>query len=73
MLKAYRVWGRIRDDDPGPYVRKILVNKATSEGLEAGRMAIVEDGEAGRHVIVKTDAVALIREADAEAVRFANA
>lgn len=26
LLKAYRAWGRIRDDDPGPYVRKILVN-----------------------------------------------
>ena len=26
LLKAYRSWGRIRDDDPGPYVRKILVN-----------------------------------------------
>ena len=26
MLKAYRAWGRIRNDDPGPYVRKILVN-----------------------------------------------
>jgi RNA polymerase sigma factor (sigma-70 family) len=26
LLKAYRAWGRIRNDDPGPYVRKILVN-----------------------------------------------
>lgn len=26
LLKAYRAWGRIRDDDPRPYVRKILVN-----------------------------------------------
>ena len=26
LLKAYRAWGRIRDADPGPYVRKILVN-----------------------------------------------
>lgn len=26
LLKAYRAWGRIRDEDPGPYVRKILVN-----------------------------------------------
>ena len=53
-------------------VRKIFVNKVTSEGLEAGRLAIVEDGEAGRHVIVASAAVAAIREVDADAVRFAN-
>jgi RNA polymerase sigma-70 factor (sigma-E family) len=26
LLKAYRSWSRIRNEDPGPYVRKILVN-----------------------------------------------
>jgi RNA polymerase sigma-70 factor (sigma-E family) len=26
LLNAYRKWGRIRNEDPGPYVRKILVN-----------------------------------------------
>src|SRR5687767_74124 len=26
LLKAYRAWNRIRNDDPGPYVRKILIN-----------------------------------------------
>jgi uncharacterized protein YaiL (DUF2058 family) len=53
-------------------VRKIYVNQVTSEGLEAGRLAIVEHGEIGRHVIVGAGALSSIREADAEAVRFAN-
>lgn len=26
LLRAYRSWGRIRGEDPGPYVRRILVN-----------------------------------------------
>lgn len=84
VLKIYQAIeaNRVREDTKGeiPFhftlrdgrVRKIFVNKPTSESLEAGKMAIVEDGEVGRHVIVASSAVALIREADAEAVRFAN-
>ena len=26
LLRAYRAWGRIRSDDPGPYVRSALAN-----------------------------------------------
>jgi RNA polymerase sigma-70 factor (sigma-E family) len=26
LIKTYRAWGRIRGDDPGPYVRQALVN-----------------------------------------------
>jgi RNA polymerase sigma-70 factor (sigma-E family) len=26
LLRAYRAWARIREEDPGPYVRKTLVN-----------------------------------------------
>jgi RNA polymerase sigma-70 factor (sigma-E family) len=26
LLRAYRAWGRIRNEDPGPYVRRTLVN-----------------------------------------------
>ena len=26
LLKAFKSWGRIRSDDPGPYVRQALVN-----------------------------------------------
>ena len=26
LIKTYRAWGRIRGDDPAPYVRKALVN-----------------------------------------------
>ncbi len=31
LLRAYRAWGRIRDEDPGPYVRRILVNLVRNE------------------------------------------
>lgn len=55
------------------HVRKIFVNQMTSEGLEEGKLAIVEDGEASRHVIVDAKAVPAIREIDGDAVRFANA
>ncbi|MCK6552845.1 DUF2058 family protein, partial [Myxococcota bacterium] len=51
-------------------VRKMFVKKAIAEGLEAGKLAIVESGEIDRHVIVAIEAVALINEVDAEAVRF---
>jgi DNA-directed RNA polymerase specialized sigma24 family protein len=30
LVKAYRRWRRITADDPYPYVRRILVNDATS-------------------------------------------
>lgn len=26
LLRAYRAWGRIRGEDPGPYVRQALIN-----------------------------------------------
>jgi RNA polymerase sigma-70 factor (sigma-E family) len=26
LLKAYKAWGRIRGEDPGPYVRQALIN-----------------------------------------------
>jgi RNA polymerase sigma-70 factor (sigma-E family) len=31
LLKAYRAWNRIKDGDPGPYVRRILVNLCRNE------------------------------------------
>lgn len=30
FVRTYRHWGRIRDDDPGPYARRILVNLVRS-------------------------------------------
>lgn len=30
LVRAYRHWGRIRNEDPGPYTRRILVNLVCS-------------------------------------------
>ena len=30
LVQAYRHWGRIRNEDPGPYTRRILVNLVRS-------------------------------------------
>ncbi len=54
-------------------VRKFFVSDEVYEGLEAGKLAIVENGAVDQHVIVSAEAVALIRGADPEAVRFHNA
>lgn len=35
LLKAYRAWPRIRNEDPGPYVRKILVNLVRNQHRRA--------------------------------------
>ena len=53
-------------------VRKVFVTHEISRGLEAGRLAIVENGETDKHIIVTSDAVSPIRAADPEAVRFFN-
>ena len=31
LLKAYRAWNRIKGSDPGPYVRRVLVNLCRNE------------------------------------------
>lgn len=54
-------------------VRKIFVKPSVSQGLEGGALAIVENGELDRHVIVAGDAVPIIREVDGDAIRFYNA
>ncbi len=51
-------------------VRKIFVKKSVFDGLEAGTLAIVENGEAEKHQIVAAEAVPIIRDVDQEAVRF---
>jgi uncharacterized protein YaiL (DUF2058 family) len=51
-------------------VRKIFVKKSVFEGLEAGTLAIVENGEEERHQIVAAAAVAIICDVDPDAVRF---
>ncbi len=53
-------------------VRKLFVTHEISRGLEAGRLAIVENGAADQHIIVTAEAVSPIRAADPEAVRFFN-
>ena|SRR5687767_12071748 len=53
-------------------VRKMFVRPAIAEGLEEGRLAIVERGDPEQHIIVAAAAVPLIRDVDPEAVRFFN-
>ena len=53
-------------------VRKVFVTHEISRGLEAGRLAIVENGATDQHIIVTVEAVSPIRAADPEAVRFFN-
>lgn len=54
-------------------IRKMFINKPTSEALEGGKLAIVENGQIDEHIIVDSAAIPAIRTADAEAVRFHNA
>jgi uncharacterized protein YaiL (DUF2058 family) len=73
---------RLREDAKGEmpfhftlrdgHVRKIMLTEQVVRALEKGELAIVESGEKDRHVIVRAEAVPIIREADADAVRFAN-
>lgn len=53
-------------------VRKMYVSKEISGGLQSGRLAIVENGEPDKHIIVGCDAVAPIAEIDPGMVRFFN-
>ena len=53
-------------------VRKMYVSKEISGGLQSGRLAIVENGEPEKHIIVNCDAVAPIAEIDPGMVRFFN-
>ncbi len=53
-------------------VRKMFVSKEISGGLQSGRLAIVENGEPEKHIIVGCDAVAPIAEIDPGMIRFFN-
>ncbi|MCA9555006.1 MAG: DUF2058 family protein [Myxococcales bacterium] len=53
-------------------VRKMFVSKEISGGLQSGRLAIVENGEPEKHIIVGCDAVSPIAEIDPGMVRFFN-
>ncbi len=53
-------------------VRKMFVSKEISGGLQSGRLAIVENGEPEKHIIVGCDAVAPIKEIDPGMIRFFN-
>ena len=53
-------------------VRKMFVSKEISGGLQSGRLAIVENGEPEKHIIVNCDAVAKIAEIDDGMIRFFN-
>lgn len=53
-------------------VRKMFVSKEISGGLQSGRLAIVENGEPEKHIIVGCDAVNPIKEIDPGMIRFFN-
>ena len=78
-IETYRLREDTRGDVPFHFtmrdgrVRRLYVSKQVSGGLESGRLAIVENVESHRHIIVSAEAVGYIKEADASAVRFHNA
>lgn len=54
MVRLYRHWGRIRNDDPGPYARRILVNLIRTRHrrrvLERRHLQLVRDeGKSDTH------------------------
>lgn len=78
-VEEHRVRGNTRGDVEFYFslrdgrVRKLFVSPQISGGLASGRLAIVENGAPDTHIIVSSEAVAAIRAADANAVRFFNA
>lgn len=78
-VEIHRVRGNTRGDVEFYFplrdgrVRKLFVSQQISGGLASGRLAIVENGAPDSHIIVSCEAVAQIRNADADAVRFFNA
>jgi uncharacterized protein YaiL (DUF2058 family) len=53
-------------------IRKMFVSKEMQAGLEKGALAIVENGEVERHIIVSAEALPAITVVDRDAVRFHN-
>ncbi|MBX2810807.1 MAG: DUF2058 domain-containing protein [Myxococcales bacterium] len=51
-------------------IRKLFVNVKTAAKLGAGELAIVENGGAKDHIIVRKDAVDPIKAVDPDAIRF---
>lgn len=53
MVRLYRHWGRVRNEDPGPYVRRIVVNLVRSRHrrriLERRHEAAMVSGDAPSH------------------------
>lgn len=47
LVRLYKHWGRVHNDDPGPYVRRILVNLVRSKHrrkvLEKKHLQVVRD------------------------------
>ena len=77
-IELHRVKEPTRGDHPFHFslrdgrVRKMFITSATQKRLEAGELAIVENGSADEHTIVKAKAIPAVTSADPEAVRFHN-
>jgi uncharacterized protein YaiL (DUF2058 family) len=77
-IEEHRIRGDVRGteefnfEDRKNVVRKMFVTKEIAHGLTAGRMAIVENGDQKRHVIVGSNAISKIRSVDPLMIRFFN-
>ena len=77
-IEQHRVRGDTRGEQEFHFelrdgrVRKLFLTRDVSHGLAAGRLAVVEWGEADRHIVVEREAVPKIRAVDGEAIRFFN-
>jgi uncharacterized protein YaiL (DUF2058 family) len=77
-IEAHRLREDTLGDEPFCFtlrdgrIRKLFVSPATVARLEAGALAIVENGADDHHLLVHAAAVEPIRAIDPEAVRFHN-
>ncbi len=77
-IESHRVRGETRGEIAFNFtlrdgrIRKMFVSKEMQAGLERGDLAIVENGEVERHIIVSSEALGSIADIDRDAVRFHN-
>ncbi len=58
LVRVYRHWGRIQNDDPGPYARRIVVNLVRSEH----RRTLLQRRHERRDVAAQPDATIRVDE-----------
>lgn len=55
LERAYRNWGRLRSEDPGPYVHRILVNLVINRARRAKLLSFVSLGSVAEPVAESPD------------------